>query len=62
VAGPGVPGSRSFGVTGLDTAVLAAIGEANQGYPAGVDTWLVAGDGTVIGLPRSSTLVLNGGD
>lgn len=54
--GPGVPDERSFAVTGLDPAVLEAVHAANRNYPAGLDLYLVATDGRVVGLPRSNRL------
>ncbi|CAN5869178.1 hypothetical protein BH24ACT3_BH24ACT3_08360 [soil metagenome] len=56
VRGPGVPTERRVLVTGLDPEVFEALAEVNRGFPAGVDTWLVADDGTVTGLPRSSSV------
>ncbi|WP_214319797.1 phosphonate C-P lyase system protein PhnH [Nonomuraea sediminis] len=53
LSGPGVPGSRSLGVTGMPTEVFTALATANGDFPAGIDTFLVAADGTVAGLPRS---------
>ncbi|MBF8192228.1 phosphonate C-P lyase system protein PhnH [Nonomuraea sp. K274] len=56
LSGPGVPGARRIRVTGLPGAVFAALAEANAAFPAGVDTFLVAQDGTVAGLPRSTRI------
>lgn len=56
VHGPGVPGERRFGVTGLDAAVVDALTVANADFPAGVDTHLVATDGTIASLPRGVTI------
>ncbi|WP_433430835.1 phosphonate C-P lyase system protein PhnH [Nonomuraea sp. CA-141351] len=60
--GPGVPGTRRLRVAGLPRAVFAALAEANAGFPAGIDTFLVAGDGTVAGLPRSTRIEIENGD
>lgn len=51
--GPGVPGTRRLAVRGLPVPVFDALSEANQAFPAGIDTFLVAADGKVAGLPRS---------
>ncbi|MGH9113290.1 MAG: phosphonate C-P lyase system protein PhnH [Acidimicrobiales bacterium] len=56
IVGPGVPGTRSFAVVGVDAPALVAVADANRHYPAGIDTWLVASDGHVVGIPRSSRL------
>jgi alpha-D-ribose 1-methylphosphonate 5-triphosphate synthase subunit PhnH len=62
VTGPGVPGSegRSVVVRGVAAEVIEALGVANQDFPAGIDTWLVAADRTVVGLPRSCRLYPEG--
>jgi alpha-D-ribose 1-methylphosphonate 5-triphosphate synthase subunit PhnH len=52
VSGPGVPGTRTFGVDGLPPEEVAAIAAAQSTYPRGVDVYLAAGD-TVAALPRS---------
>lgn len=56
LCGPGVPESRPLGIDGVEPAVFEALARANATYPAGVDTFLVAADGTVAGLPRSTNL------
>lgn len=58
VAGPGVPGARRVVVEGTPGEVFVALAEANAGYPAGIDAWLAAGDGSVVGLPRSSRVTI----
>ncbi|WP_165977946.1 phosphonate C-P lyase system protein PhnH [Nonomuraea diastatica] len=60
--GPGVPGVRRVRVTGLPAGVFAALAEANADFPAGVDTFLVAQDGTIAGLPRSTRIEIENGD
>ncbi|MBE9376537.1 phosphonate C-P lyase system protein PhnH [Saccharopolyspora sp. HNM0983] len=53
LTGPGVPGSRELRVRGLPddfTAQRAAL----SGFPAGPDLLLVAPDGRLAGLPRST--------
>jgi len=54
--GPGVPGSRVLAVGGVDADVFAAVAAINADFPAGIDTWLVTADGTIAGLPRSTTI------
>jgi alpha-D-ribose 1-methylphosphonate 5-triphosphate synthase subunit PhnH len=56
VSGPGVPQVRRFTVTGLHRQFFDALSHANRGFPAGVDTWLVADSGAVIGLPRTTRI------
>lgn len=56
--GPGVPGERGIAVTGVDRAVVRALGAANAEFPAGVDAHLVATDGTVASIPRGVTIRL----
>lgn len=60
LAGPGVPGERVIGVRGLSAEVFTALAAANSGFPLGVDTFLVAADGTVAGLPRTTRVRLEG--
>ena len=52
--GPGVPGRRTLGVTGVSQQVFEALRTANARFPAGVDVWLVDERGRVAGLPRSA--------
>lgn len=54
--GPGVDGTATLSVAGLDAAVFGTLHEINDDYPAGVDTFLVAADGTVAGLPRTTRI------
>ncbi|MEU6716386.1 phosphonate C-P lyase system protein PhnH [Nonomuraea sp. NPDC046802] len=60
--GPGVPGTRRLRVAGLHRDVFAALAAANAGFPAGIDTFLVAPDGTVAGLPRSTRIEIENGE
>lgn len=62
LSGPGVPGTRRLRVAGLSTEVFAALISSNAGFPAGVDTFLVAADGTVAGLPRSTRIEIENGE
>ncbi|CAN5500685.1 hypothetical protein BH23ACT3_BH23ACT3_22390 [soil metagenome] len=54
LTGPGAASGRTVCVEGVEPAVFAALRETNRSFPAGVDTWLVADDGSVIALPRSA--------
>lgn len=56
LSGPGVAGSRRVGVDGVDRRFFAALAEVNATFPVGVDTWLLADDGGVVGLPRSTRI------
>lgn len=55
--GPGVEGTIRVVTDGLHPAVLEALADANHFFPAGVDAWLVADDGSVVGLPRSTKVI-----
>lgn len=54
--GPGVPDARAVAVAGVPAEVFDALVGINRSFPAGVDTFLVAADGTVVGIPRSSSI------
>ncbi|MEM8621410.1 MAG: phosphonate C-P lyase system protein PhnH [Actinomycetota bacterium] len=54
--GPGVAGSRTVAVDGIGDDVFAALADVNRDFPAGVDTWIVADDGSVVAVPRSTRL------
>lgn len=60
VAGPGCTDGQRFTVTGMTTAAIEAIAAANAGFPAGIDTWFVSPDGTIVAVPRSSTITIEG--
>ncbi|WP_187414281.1 phosphonate C-P lyase system protein PhnH [Nonomuraea sp. PA05] len=62
LSGPGVPGTRRLRVGGLPRDVFEALTTANAAFPAGVDTFLVAQDGTVAGLPRSTRIQIENGE
>ncbi|MFC7583667.1 phosphonate C-P lyase system protein PhnH [Nonomuraea antimicrobica] len=62
LSGPGVPGTRRLRVAGLHRDVFAALAAANAAFPAGIDTFLVARDGTVAGLPRSTRIEIENGE
>jgi len=54
--GPGIRGERRLAVDGLPVEVIEALVAANAGFPAGIDTFLVAADGSVVGLPRTTRI------
>ena len=62
LTGPGVDGRRFVGVDGLVAAAATMLGQGSGRYPAGYDTWLVSDDGSVIGVPRSTTVTIERGD
>lgn len=62
LTGPGVPGYRRIRVNGPPPEVFRALAAANTTFPAGVDTFLVAADGTVAGLPRSANIAIENGE
>jgi alpha-D-ribose 1-methylphosphonate 5-triphosphate synthase subunit PhnH len=57
--GPGVDGESELGITGVPAGVFEALVAANAEFPAGVDTFLVAADGKVAGLPRSTRIQID---
>jgi alpha-D-ribose 1-methylphosphonate 5-triphosphate synthase subunit PhnH len=56
LCGPGVPGTRAIIVTGLPAGFAAARRRLVAGFPAGADLLLIAPDGAMTGLPRTTTL------
>ncbi|HEX7662163.1 MAG TPA: phosphonate C-P lyase system protein PhnH [Pseudonocardiaceae bacterium] len=56
LSGPGVPGSRELGVTGLPEGFWAVRAELVRGFPAGVDLVLVTADGRLAGVPRTTAV------
>ncbi|HEX5269556.1 MAG TPA: phosphonate C-P lyase system protein PhnH, partial [Gemmataceae bacterium] len=56
VSGPGVPGTRAIIVTGLPAGFAAARAGLVSGFPAGADLLLIAPDGAMTGLPRTTAL------
>jgi alpha-D-ribose 1-methylphosphonate 5-triphosphate synthase subunit PhnH len=56
LAGPGVPGTREIAPAGVPEGLFEARAEAVAGFPAGIDVLLVAPDGRVLGLPRSTRI------
>ncbi|MFN3258587.1 MAG: phosphonate C-P lyase system protein PhnH [Ilumatobacter sp.] len=58
VTGPGASDGRIVGLAGLDRTVLEFVSALNGSFPAGVDAWVVAPDGTVVAIPRSCSIGL----
>ena len=56
LSGPGVPGNRAIIVTGLPAGFAAARRRLVAGFPAGADLLLIAPDGAVTGLPRTTVV------
>jgi len=56
LSGPGVPGTRAVIVTGLPAGFAAARRRLVAGFPAGADLLLIAPDGAVTGLPRTTVV------
>lgn len=54
LTGPGIRDERRLAIRGLPVDVIEALIAANAAFPAGVDTFLVAADGSVAGLPRTT--------
>lgn len=52
--GPGTGGPRELGVTGLPGGFTAARSKLTSQFPAGADFLLVAPDGAIAGLPRTT--------
>lgn len=62
ISGPGVPDSRGIDVDGADDEreFLAAVVAARIGHsPVGFDLWLIDHDGNVVGIPRTSRVVIS---
>ena len=57
VSGPGASRPRVVEITGISSDVPAAIADANSAFPAGIDVWFIDDAGTVVGVPRSSSIV-----
>jgi len=59
LVGPGVQGTDRISVPGVTTAFWA-LRERRRQYPLGWDVLFVLADGTVIGIPRSTNIFLEG--
>jgi alpha-D-ribose 1-methylphosphonate 5-triphosphate synthase subunit PhnH len=56
LSGPGIETTRSPELGGLTAAEYERLREANDDYPLGVDAFVLAPDGRVMGLPRSTQI------
>ncbi|HTU73763.1 MAG TPA: phosphonate C-P lyase system protein PhnH [Trebonia sp.] len=56
LSGPGIAGSTDLLVTGLPPGFAATRRELTSGFPAGADLLLVAPDGNLAGLPRTTQI------
>ncbi|MEM9517363.1 MAG: phosphonate C-P lyase system protein PhnH [Actinomycetota bacterium] len=54
--GPGAARPRVVQAVGAGPDVLHAIATANRDFPAGIDTWIVADNGSVVAVPRSARI------
>jgi phosphonate C-P lyase system protein PhnH len=59
VAGPGASTPRWVEVAGVSNEVVVAIAQANRSFPAGIDVWFLDDVGNVVGVPRSSQILLD---
>ena len=59
VSGPGASTPRAVEITGVGSDVPAAIAAANSAFPAGIDVWFIDDNGIVVGVPRSSSIILD---
>jgi alpha-D-ribose 1-methylphosphonate 5-triphosphate synthase subunit PhnH len=57
LAGPGIASEARVWVDGLDPRNLTTLARRNAEYPLGIDAFLVADSGGVVGLPRTVRLV-----
>jgi alpha-D-ribose 1-methylphosphonate 5-triphosphate synthase subunit PhnH len=56
LTGPGVDGTETIAPQGFDDALRSARNDATAEFPGGPDILLVADDGTVVGLPRTTRM------
>jgi alpha-D-ribose 1-methylphosphonate 5-triphosphate synthase subunit PhnH len=56
LSGPGVPGRRRLAASGIGVDDLLRLGDASGAFPCGIDTWLIDPHGSVVGLPRTTTI------
>lgn len=59
MSGPGVNGTQTLSVHGLDPEIADRIGQASGTFPAGFDTWLFASNGDVAAVPRTTQIERN---
>jgi alpha-D-ribose 1-methylphosphonate 5-triphosphate synthase subunit PhnH len=56
--GPGIPGSRSLWVRGLDSTLARRLGTATGVHPCGFDTWLFTPEGYVAAIARTTAVLV----
>jgi alpha-D-ribose 1-methylphosphonate 5-triphosphate synthase subunit PhnH len=56
LSGPGIEEEQSLSVNGLALSELEQWRECRHDYPMGIDIYLVSWAGSIIGIPRSSTI------
>ncbi len=56
LVGPGIQTTHVLTVAGLDREELQDIRTTRQGYPLGVDVYLIDASGQCVGLPRTTTI------
>lgn len=56
LSGPGIKSSTMIMVTGLSVRFFATRDELTAAFPTGIDLLLITDDGTVTGLPRTTTI------
>jgi alpha-D-ribose 1-methylphosphonate 5-triphosphate synthase subunit PhnH len=57
--GPGVNGEKSVCIDGISESVVEAWKQSNSRFPAGIDLWFTTEDGRVLGIPRSTHVVIS---
>ena len=58
LTGPGIERMHRVSVTGLDRSEIKLINLTHQGYPLGIDVYLIDDLGRCIGLPRTTSIKL----
>lgn len=56
LTGPGIESMRSVSVRGLARSEIDQLNLTRQGYPLGIDVYLIDGEGHCIGLPRTTRI------
>ena len=56
LTGPGIERMHRVSVTGLDRSEIQLINLTHQGYPLGIDVYLIDSLGRCIGLPRTTSI------
>jgi alpha-D-ribose 1-methylphosphonate 5-triphosphate synthase subunit PhnH len=56
LSGPGIPDTRTIGVSGLEYVELEMIKTTRRNYPLGLDIYLIDRTGQCVGLPRTTRI------